>query len=578
MPNRKNIVLIGAGGHAKVIMDIVERENKYVIVGLIDSFKKKGDKILDYEIIGNENELSELMVEHNFDSGIIAIGNNWTRKIFHKKISTEHPDFKFVSAVHPKSIIGKNCVIGYGTVIMPGVVVNSDAVIKNFCIVNTSASVGHDSFMENYSSLAPKSALGGGVKIGKCTAVGMGAMVLQTLTIGDNCIIGACSLVNKNVSKGQMIYGVPGKVIRKVRDGEAYLKRLDARQIENVNSKINFEVITEKEKWDGLLSDVETYDFYHTYDYHWLSKNPEEKPVLLKYQKKKILIGIPLLIREIEGTPFFDATSVYGYAGPISKNIPKDFDNNDLLNCLNSYFESNNIVTVFSRLNPFVPNQENILENYGEIAHQGKVVNIDLTLSPELLRQGYQRRLKGHINKARRECNVRRALDDVDFQKFIDVYYENMDRVKARKYYYFSKQYFHKITNSSDFETVVLLAEEKSSGKVIAGSMFIKSNNIVQYHLSGSKEEYLNLNPIKLLIDEMRLLAQEENFDYMNLGGGLRGQDNDSLFRFKSSFSNDHKDFNLWKLVVNPNLYDKLISDKNMESEESFFPLYRVES
>ncbi len=578
MANRRNIVLIGGGGHAKVIMDIVERENKYIIVGLIDSFKKKGEKVLEYEVLGNENELPELMEKYSFDSGIIAIGNNWTRKQFHHKISAAHPQFKFVSAIHPNAIIGKNCSIGYGTVIMAGVVINSDTVIKNFCIVNTSASVGHDSYLENYSSVAPKSGLAGGVKIGECTAVSMGAIVLQTLSIGDNCIIGASSLVNKNVNSNNIVYGIPGKIIKELTDGKKYLKRLDAGYIMKTKRTVDFDVITRKEDWDKLLREIKTYDFYHTYDYHQLSKGPDEKPVMLKYQKKRTLIGIPLLIRKIDGTDFYDATSVYGYAGPIGKNIPADFDNNDFLNYLNSYFESNNIITVFSRLNPFVSNQDSILKNYGSVVEQGKVVNIDLTMDPDILRQGYQRRLKTHINKARRECNVSRALDDSEFEKFVEVYYENMDRVNAKKYYYFSEDYFKRITKSKDFETFVLLARTKETNEVIAGSMFIKTNNIVQYHLSGSKGDFLHLNPIKLLIDEMRLMSQDEGYTFMNLGGGLQGYDDDSLFRFKSSFSDDHRQFNLWKLIVNQRIYKRLIAEKNVDDSTDFFPLYRIDS
>lgn len=578
MANRRNLVIIGAGGHAKVIMDIVEKENKYRIVGLIDSFKKKGDFILNHRVIGTENDLEELMEKYDFDMGIIAIGNNWTRKLFHKKISSQFPEFKFASAVHPNATVGKNCSIGYGTVIMPGAIINSDSIVKNFCIINSDALLEHDCYMENYSSLAPKSALAGGVRLGECSVIGMGAVVLQTLSIGNDCIIGASALINKNVKKNSMVYGIPGKVIREVSDSTEYLKRLDSGYIKKAAREVNFDVITQKDHWDRLLAEIGTYDFYHTYDYHKLSKAPNEKAVLLKYQKKKTLIGLPLLLKNIEGTDFFDATSVYGYAGPIGKNVPKDFDNNDFLNYLNSYFESNNIITVFSRLNPFIPNQENILKNYGNVVKQGKVVNIDLTLSPDFVRQGYHRRLKTHVNKARRECTIRRALNAKEFAKFVEVYYENMDRVNAKKYYYFSKEYFEQITNSSDFETVVLLAEEKESKEVIAGSMFIMTNNIVQYHLSGAKGDYLHLNPVKLLIDEMRLMAQDQGYTFLNLGGGLRGQDNDSLFRFKSSFSEDHKIFNLWKLVVNQKVYQRLVEDKDVQGPNDFFPLYRAEN
>ncbi|MEK6153499.1 peptidoglycan bridge formation glycyltransferase FemA/FemB family protein [Flavobacteriaceae bacterium 3-367] len=337
------------------------------------------------------------------------------------------------------------------------------------------------------------------------------------------------------------------------------------------------EVIRDKEKWDSLIKKVEDYDFYHTYDYHMISRSENETAVLLKYEENKVLIGVPLLIRNVFDTAYKDATSVYGYAGPISAGITADFDNRNFLSALEKYLKENNIVSIFSRLNPFILNQERILKNYGEIFTQGKVVNIDLSLDMDIQRQNYQRRLKTHINKSRRNCTIRRALNDSDLQKFIDVYYENMDRVHAKKFYYFKEMYFKSMAKSNAFETETLLAVHTESNQVIAGSMFIKTNGIVQYHLSGTKNEFLQLMPTKLLIDEMRIRATTEGFNFFNLGGGLKGDYNDSLFRFKSSFSKDFHDFNLWKLIVDHKAYQELTSRIDPPNNTDFFPLYRVD-
>ena len=96
----------------------------------------------------------------------------------------------------------------------------------------------------------------------------------------------------------------------------------------------------------------------------------------------------------------------------------------------------------------------------------------------------------------------------------------------------------------------------------------------VQFHLSGTRNDYLRLKPSKLFLDEMRIEATNRNFKYFNLGGGFGSQE-DSLFEFKSSFSKDHRTFKVWKHIVNQDIYDELC--KNIKPENtSYFPLYRA--
>lgn len=573
----RNIIIIGASGHAKIIIDIIEQLGYYHIVGLIDSFKPKGSFIFEYEILGSENDIPKLSEIYNFNTGIIAIGDNWTRKKIHKKIIKIAPSFEFISAIHPKSVIGKNVKIGQGTVIMAGAIVNSDAKIEDFCIINTKASLGHDGYLGKYASLAPNVTIGGNVAIGAFTAISLSASVIQNIHIGKHSIIGACALINRKVGDYKMVYGVPGKVIKHIGKGEKYLYNVNQYVKEKINSEPTIEIIEDKESWEALLQTIGNYDFYHTYDYHIISKNTDESPILIVYKEKEAIIAMPLLIRGIPGTNYKDATSAYGYVGPIATKINSKFDNSNFIKSLQNYFINNNIIAVFSRLNPFIKYQQVLLKNFGTVSLQGQVVNINLDLDLEKQRTIYASRLKTHVNKSRRLCTLKTAKTREDLQAFMDVYYENMDRVDAKENYYFSKTYFEDIIKSNNFKTNILLAIENESGTIIAGSMFVFTNNIVQYHLSGTKNDFLHLNPTKLLIDEMRLIATQNGYKYFNLGGGLGGRDDDSLFDFKASFSKDFKPFNLWKLIVNETAYEALVSEKNIQRKSCFFPLYRAE-
>jgi len=340
-------------------------------------------------------------------------------------------------------------------------------------------------------------------------------------------------------------------------------------------------IIKDKKEWDALIETTESSDFYHSYDYHQIAKNDEDLPILIHYEMDGQIIALPLLIRPIDNTEYYDATSVYGYPGPVARNLSTNFDNSDFGRQLHKSFLDNNIVSAFSRLNPFIPDQEKCLSGIGEIKGHGIVVNIDLTLDLDIQRQKYQKRLKSYVNKAHKECDVFLAQTEQEILQFTEIYYENMIRVNAHQNYFFKKKYFFDLLESTNFQTDILLVKKREGNEIIGGAMFIKKNKIVQYHLSGAKEKYLHLNPIKLLIDKMRINATEEGYTFFNLGGGV-GSNEDSLFRFKSNFSKDFWPFKLWKWIVNEDVYEEFVRKK--QSKEclaiykkcpDYFPCYR---
>ncbi|WP_405571314.1 peptidoglycan bridge formation glycyltransferase FemA/FemB family protein [Winogradskyella sp. Asnod2-B02-A] len=328
--------------------------------------------------------------------------------------------------------------------------------------------------------------------------------------------------------------------------------------------------ITDKKEWNAILEQIENYDFYHTYDYHNISKNEDETPILLTYTKADEIIALPMLLRSIPNTEYFDLTSVYGYAGPLSNFDTETYNFDDFKAAFNTYLEAKSIVSVFSRLHPYIQ-QDKILENLGDTISLGDVVNIDVSLPIEQSRMAYGKSNKNQINKLRKQCEVIKVETKEEILEFVDIYYENMKRLDAKESYFFSKEYFLNFMEISDFDTDILLVRHLESNEFVAGSMFVKTKNIVQYHLSGTRTEHLRLKPSKLFLDEMRLRATEQGYKVFNLGGGL-GSEHDSLFEFKASFSKDFRTFKVWKYIVNQNVYDTLSQSKD---ETGFFPKYR---
>jgi len=221
----KNIVIIGASGHGGVVLDCIEKEGKYNVVGFIDSFKKIGISQNGYPVLGTEFDLPYIMSAYNVQGGIIAVGDNWSRKLLADRITSIIPDFIFIKSIHPSAIIAKNVIVGRGTVIMPGAVINSGSVVGNFCIINTNSSLDHDGIIGDYSSLAPRASTGGNLILGCFSAVCLGVNIIENIEIGDHSVVGAGALVVNHIPSKVVAFGAPAKIMRKRKIGDRYLGR-----------------------------------------------------------------------------------------------------------------------------------------------------------------------------------------------------------------------------------------------------------------------------------------------------------------------------------------------------------------
>jgi len=217
----QDIIVYGAGGHAKAVIDTIEKEGLYRIIGLLDGYKPVGSIIYGYEILGNEYWLTTNL--DKVSSGIVAIGDNWLRSTIAMNISQIHPHFTFITAIHPAASIARGVQIGDGTVIMAGCVVNSDCAIGEHCVLYSQASADHDSKLGSFVTLAPKAGTGGTVTIGDYSVISLGANVIHGITIGEHTVIGAGSTVLANIPSYTVAYGSPAKAIRTRETGERYL-------------------------------------------------------------------------------------------------------------------------------------------------------------------------------------------------------------------------------------------------------------------------------------------------------------------------------------------------------------------
>ena len=334
------------------------------------------------------------------------------------------------------------------------------------------------------------------------------------------------------------------------------------------------QIIQNEKDWTNFLQATKNFDFYHTYEYHKVRLKYGEEPWLISYTDANTKIALPFVKRQIFDTEFFDLTSVHGYLGPASKLDAENFDPSKFKGEFEKLLQKENIVSVFSKLNPYINHQESVLDKLGTIEQVGELLYIDLTTDAVLQRQAYRKSVKNDVNKLRRSFTVRIAQTKEDIEAFIGIYLETMERVSADERFILGQDYFDILTKSKNFEAKILLGVSNSTGEIAAGSLSIITNGIVQGELMGTKNKFLPMSPAKLLYDEIRLLANDLNLKYLNYGGGAGGREG-SLYMMKSGFSKNHIPFKVWKYVVDPIAYDSLVPKKGKIKSNNFFPLYR---
>lgn len=203
----KNVVIIGAGGHAKVIADIITKSNDNVIGFLDDNLDIQNKTIyLNKTVLGTTKDIDKYK-EYYF---IIGIGNNNIRE----NIANNH-DLKWYTAIHPNAIIANEVSIEEGSVVMAGSIINTGTKIGKHCIINTKSSLDHDNIIEDYVHISPGATLAGTVHIKEKTWICAGATIINNITIEKNNIIGAGSVVIKDINEENGTYvGVPARKIK----------------------------------------------------------------------------------------------------------------------------------------------------------------------------------------------------------------------------------------------------------------------------------------------------------------------------------------------------------------------------
>jgi len=204
-----NILLIGAGGQARVIIDILQYDKNINLIGIIDKQFEQNEKINGTHILGNFSDLTKIIKEYGIEGAVVGVGDNKLRAEYYNML--KKLKLKMINAIHPSANIATNVMMGDGNVICREAVICTNTKIGSNVIINTAAIVEHENIIGDHVHIGPGVKLAGRVIVDDLSFVGLGALVKDKIKIGRNVVVGVGSVVLKDIPDGITVVGIPAK-------------------------------------------------------------------------------------------------------------------------------------------------------------------------------------------------------------------------------------------------------------------------------------------------------------------------------------------------------------------------------
>jgi sugar O-acyltransferase (sialic acid O-acetyltransferase NeuD family) len=206
------IVVVGMGGHARVVLDAIEKQGAYRVVGLIADPSSHGGAraAYGYAVLGDVEALQRPETPRR---AVVALGSGRARQSWFETL--ERCDFEIVPVVHPDAHLGRDVQVGDGAVVLAGAVVNSGVALGRGVLVRAGSTLDHGCRLEDFAHLAPGAHLAGDVIVGVRSHVGIGACVVPGIQLGSDVLVGAGAVVTQSVPRGHTVVGAPGRTMRR---------------------------------------------------------------------------------------------------------------------------------------------------------------------------------------------------------------------------------------------------------------------------------------------------------------------------------------------------------------------------
>ena len=555
---RTKIILIGYSGHSIVVADVINSHSNYEIVGYIDKEDKENNP-LGINYLGGDDQIKKIDNTLYFP----AIGDNTTRKRIIALLNSMNLNSFSITSLF--SNVSVNSTFGDYCFLARNSIVNTLSTIGNGCIINSGAIIEHECVVSDHAHIGPGAVLCGDVHVGESSFVGANSVVKQGIRIGSNVVIGAGSVVIENIPDNEIWAGNPAKrIISKTN------------RVEHEISSISILTTADYLQWNELIMKLPSnkQDIYFTPNYHKIQEiNNFGKAECFVFKKGNEFVLFPYLKNEISSkfeldTLYYDIESVYGYSGPISNS-----DNKKLIQEFNDAFEKycveNNIVCGFTRYHSLINTELNNSYTENKIFDRQTVwVDTDQSIY-DIWDNEISSKNRNIIRKAKQnKCSIQILSNpsDQEIVTFVETYHNTMKSVNADDYYFFSYEYIKnsfKLLNKNTYLFNVL----NENGQIMCTSMFFHYKDYFHYHLSA-RTEFADNTSNNFLLYKAVQFAQNLNAKYFHLGGGRSKDENDSLFKFKSSFSNQRSNFYIGKKIYLPVIYNEIILKWNNENPD----------
>lgn len=206
----KRVFVYGAGGHGKVVANILVCSNTAGLTGFIDDRGDlQGTTVLGLPVLGNGSWLQATALSSPVVV-VLGVGENSARQLLARRCMSWKIDI--LTAIHPNATVARTATVGPGTVVMARAVINPGANVGAGAVINSAAVVEHDVEVGDFAHVAPNATMGGGSRLGALSLLGMGAVLLQRITVGEQSFIGAGAVVTRNIPNGVVAVGIPARV------------------------------------------------------------------------------------------------------------------------------------------------------------------------------------------------------------------------------------------------------------------------------------------------------------------------------------------------------------------------------
>ena len=203
---KPSLILIGAGGHARSCIDVIEQQGQYQIAGLIGMPEEVHTQHLGYAVIGTENDLPELAKTYQY--ALITVGQIQVAehriRLYQQAIQL---GFQLPIIIAPTAHVSRHATLGEGSIVMHGAIINAGVRVGNNCIINNSALIEHDATVEDHCHISTGAILNGDVSIGTGSYIGSGCVIKEGVAIGKGCLVGMGLTVRHNLSDNSRITG-----------------------------------------------------------------------------------------------------------------------------------------------------------------------------------------------------------------------------------------------------------------------------------------------------------------------------------------------------------------------------------